>query len=120
MVTLPEKYPELLTSVAYSVDALLVKLGFPQETAGAIAFEVAEQARFDLGGGPSRYVSKGRDFTNILRNEEIWERFKGNNYVELGQDFKLCEMRIRQIVEEMRKKDSSKRQGQLDLEGGED
>ena len=86
-----------------SVETRLRVNGVAEGDAQQIAVECGEDVRAEWGGIGSLYIPKGaaRKFRN--RNAEIWARFTGNNYAELGRRYGLTEMRIRQIIAGIRR-----------------
>ena len=62
-------------------------------------------------GGMNMYLPRMRHD----RDHEIWNRFDGTNYSELARMFGMSDMRVRQIVTDMRRKFAAKYQGSLDL-----
>ncbi|TAG43988.1 MAG: hypothetical protein EAZ30_17625 [Betaproteobacteria bacterium] len=66
-------------------------------------------------GGNALYLNKGISYRASLRDRDMFERFTGRNYDELGKQHHISPMRVRQIMRAMRASETSRRQGNLDL-----
>lgn len=51
-----------------------------------------------LYGGCSLYIPNEKSIIKPIRNRVIKENFNGNNYKELAYQFKISEMQIRNVV----------------------
>ena len=49
-------------------------------------------------GGSSLYIPNENSILKPLRNRLIKENFKGNNYKQLAKEFKISEMQVRNII----------------------
>lgn len=52
-------------------------------------------------GGSSLYIPNENSVLKPIRNRLIKEHFNGNNYKQLAKEFKISEMQVRNIVNEM-------------------
>lgn len=68
-------------------------------------------------GGSSVYLPKGDWHQFAPRDQEIYAKFRGHNLSQLAREYKLSEMRIRQIVDARRAADILARQGKIDFGG---
>ncbi|MBS0508061.1 MAG: hypothetical protein JSR53_11830 [Proteobacteria bacterium] len=64
-------------------------------------------------GGSSFYIAKGVAVHLTARDREMCARFRGNNYAALAREYRLTEMRVRQIVGAWQQEQFLRRQGQL-------
>lgn len=111
----PDGYPDTLEQMGQVVGRTLMrKGGMKAERAQEAAFAVVEAIRHEFGGSPI-YINKGTSFDLQPRDEEIWRKFNGHNYTELAREYKLTEVRVREIVNIARARDTATRQGQLPL-----
>lgn len=97
VMQIPATYPELLADVAQQVYADLVKDGIKPAQAAKSTWKAIEHARVNIGG-ISEYIPKGLLYELSVRDREIFEKFKGNNFEELCREYGVSTMRIRQIV----------------------
>ena len=63
-------------------------------------------------GGMNMYLPRMR----YDRDHEIWNQFNGTNISELARTFGMTEMRVRQIITDMRHKFAAKYQGRFDFD----
>ena len=49
-------------------------------------------------GGSSLYIPNENSILKPLRNRLIKENFNGNNYKQLAKEFKISEMQVRNII----------------------
>ncbi len=116
---LDPEYPERLREVA---ERLYLQLAEEEDVAAllnpprlaALALAQTERLSTELGGG-NFYMHKGTNFRLSRKYRLIWDAFTGSNYAELARKFSLSEMRIRQIIEEIREQEIKARQGVLDV-----
>lgn len=114
---LDDKYPEIPGILARIADEILTGAGgLPPEKAGILAMQIAEAARHEFGGS-NPYWPKGNNWKLSGRDRELWDRFNGHNYFQLSKETGLCEMRIRQIIERIRREERATRQGRMDGPG---
>lgn len=72
-------------------------------------------------GGRALYLAKGVAVRLSVRDRQMCERFRGNNYRELAAEFGLTEMRVRQIVDAwQRSRYLARQQGLPGLQDGDD
>jgi Mor family transcriptional regulator len=110
---LPENYPEKLVEFYdYVLDELKA---LNQRTDESIAFCVAEVLRKNFSGVPL-YFPKGYLYGISLRDQEIYEKFKGKNYDQLAAEYGLTSVQIRTIVKHVGKAEQAKRQQELPFE----
>lgn len=111
-------YPERLREVAVYLylqlieEPELVTLGLPR--LASLALAQTERLSCEIGGG-NFYMHKGQSYRLSLRDRKIWSDFNGTNYINLAKKYNLSEMRIRQILDEIRRQEIERRQGVLDV-----
>lgn len=95
---------DLLITLARDAIARRLKIwGVPDTDANQIAVEASEDIRKAFGGG-HHYIPKNAHGRMAERNRRIFDEFKkGRSYEELSKEFDLTEMRIRQVVEIVRR-----------------
>jgi len=67
-------------------------------------------------GGMQIYLPTGDKLHIALRDQQIWAEFNGRNQKILARKFKLCEVRIYQILKEQQSLHRAKQQYSLPLE----
>lgn len=98
-----EKNDLLITLARDAIARRLQVWGVPDTDARQIAVEASEDVRKAFGGG-HHYVPKNAHGRWAERNRRIYDEFKdGASYADLAQKNDLTEMRIRQIVEVVRR-----------------
>lgn len=108
---LDDDYPLALALIAKAAyDELRKRTELGHAAASEVALAISEQARVNLGGGAHVYIPKGQEWVLSRRDREIWDKFRGDNYLALAKEYDLTEMRIRQIVERCRAADQKRRQ----------
>lgn len=111
-----DDYPLVLALIATAAyDQLRARTKLDHAEASELAFSISEQARVTLGGGAHYYIPKGQQWLLSKRDREIWDKFRGNNYQALAQEYDLTEMRIRQIIERCRQAEMKSLQSGLDF-----
>lgn len=113
---LDEKYPEVPATLARLADEILTAAGLPPDRSSMLAMQIAESARYEFGGD-APYWPKSNNWKLAKRDQELWDRFTGDNYAQLAKETGLCQMRIRQIIERIRRAEKASRQGKLEGEG---
>lgn len=112
-------YPEILREMVETIfDALKTFPEFQQENetrCAQLAFEITEQLRRQFSGSQF-YFPKGNSYVVNMRAQEIYDDFTGNNHAELVRKYGLSEVRIRQIIEQVKKIRFEQSQGRLNLE----
>ena len=111
-VKFPDGYPDLLEQMGHVVERRLANHGVPANEIQELTMAIMEEIRFEVGGH-GQYIPKGHLFELSLRDEEIYNQFKGNNYYELARKYGLTEMQIRTITKRGRLRDLERRQGSL-------
>lgn len=110
---LDDDYPEILAAAANAAYAWLTEhLHLEHQPAAEAAFAIAEAIRTDVGGA-YEYIPKGQAWLLSRRDREIYAKFRGDNYRQLAREYRLSEMRVRQIVERCRSEDIQSRQSSL-------
>lgn len=110
-----DSYPEVLADIARTIHHRLmldprIKLEHP--IAAEVALEVAEHVRKNIGG-VATYIPRGMSYELTLRDRQMWQDFKGDNYAELARKYDMTEMRVRQIIAQALKADRAARQQSL-------
>lgn len=67
----------------------------------------------EMGGRGGLYIAKGLIAQLSVRDHEMCDKFRGNNYRELAHEYGLTEMRVRQIVDAWQRQRFAARQGTL-------
>jgi len=110
-----DDYPELLREIATEVFLQLSEReatkALGEDEIARIGFLVAEHVRQVLGG-TTFYLPRGEQYERSTRDQEIFNKFRGD-YRVLAQEYKMSEMRIRQIVDRCRRAEQKRRQGDL-------
>ena len=114
VMTFPDGYPDLLEQMGQILGRKLLDLGLPLAIANAKAFEMTEAIREAIGG-QQQYIPKGEAYEMSIRDEAIYAKFNGTNYQDLGHEFDLTTVQIRNIVNRGRARDVAKRQQALFL-----
>jgi Mor family transcriptional regulator len=114
LMKFPEDYPEQLEHMGQIIGRELVRHGLDHQSANSKAFEILEVIRDEMGGATPFYVPKGLKYELSIREQQMWDDFKGNNYDELGRKYDLCEMQVRNVINKARIK-MQERSGQLRL-----
>lgn len=73
-----------------------LSLGHSNQESTEIASSADERIRIRLGGSETYIHAAAKS----RRNAEIFSKFKGDNYVQLAQEFGVSPRRIRQIVDD--------------------
>lgn len=98
IVDFPEGYPEMLDHIGQVIARGLVKHGTVNaDLAKALAFRLVEDIRVEVGGQQS-YIPRGLLYELSVRDEEIFDKFKGDNYSQLAHEYRLTEMQLRTII----------------------
>ena len=111
---LPENYPEDLTLIAHIVASRLARHGMAAHQAAALAFDITEALRADVGGA-NLYIPMGVKYEMSLRDAKIYSQYNGHNLRELAHEYDLSEMQMRTIIKRGRSRDLMQRQGALKL-----
>lgn len=64
-------------------------------------------------GGRALYLAKGVAMHLSIRDRELCDKFRGDNYRALAREYGLTEMRVRQIVDAWQRECFARRQGCL-------
>lgn len=102
-------YPEILQDLADKATVFLVAEGLEQQCAKEVGSKLAEHVRKEWGG-QMQYIPRGTRYQCSLRDFEIFDKFKGDNYDQLAREYDMSEMRVRQIVAAVRQEEMKKRQ----------
>jgi len=95
MLTLPERYPEVLAELARLIHAqLMPSLG---DDAGPAALDVVEAIRRGFGG-EMIYIPLGMPHERQQRNAEIARQFNGRNHAELAHQYGVSVKAIYSIL----------------------
>lgn len=97
---LDDSYPEVLADIARTVHGVLMqdpRTKLEHQLAAEVALTVAEHVRVNIGG-VATYIPRGMNYELTLRDRDIWNDFKGDNYAELARKHNVTEMRVRQII----------------------
>ncbi|MET2988261.1 transcriptional regulator [Herbaspirillum seropedicae] len=108
----PPEYPELLEQMGQIIGRKLVEHGLGREQAQSAAFEIAESIRTEIGG-VQQYIPRGLRFQLSRRDQEIFEKFNGQNYHQLAHSYHLSEMQVRNIVKRGLARERAARQASL-------
>lgn len=103
---------ETLIVMIGAVESKLKDAGIDQEQATKLAALVVDDIRHQCGG-MSIYIPKGIGLDTLLKHDQIWQDFRGNNHTELAKKYDLSEQRIYQIVRAIHAAEVKKRQPQL-------
>lgn len=116
---LDASYPEVLADIARTIHERLMddpRIRLPHPIAAEVAMSVAEHVRKNIGG-VATYIPRGMSYELTLRDREIWNDFRGDNYHELARKYDITEMRARQIIALATRADKAARQrGLFDTE----
>lgn len=78
-----------------------------------LAARIADRFHREVDGRDQTYLSRGCGFDSAQIKKRIWDEFRGHNYNELALRYRRSEMRIRQIINEMRAASTSHHQPRL-------
>lgn len=110
-----DEYPELLRTIATDLFLQLGELPSTRELGdeqlARVAFSVTEHVRRELGG-TTHYIPMGESHDLSVRDQEIFDKFRGD-YKVLAKEYEMSEMRIRQIIERCRRAENRRRQTDL-------
>lgn len=108
----PEGYPELLADLADQVAIKLVEHHIEINRAAEIGLVVAEFIRIHWGGQPI-YIPSGAPNLVNDRYMQIFEKCNGRNHRALAREYGISVVRVYQIVKQVTKEMTAKRQGGL-------
>lgn len=97
------KRHELFTHVSNQVAKEALDFGLPEETASQLGCNVAN-AIAELFGGQNLTFPKDYAFKISQRDAQIYHEFKGNNYHELSQKYRMTERGIRKVITRVKQK----------------
>lgn len=97
------KRHELLTHVSIKVAKEALDFGMPEETASQLGCNVAN-AIAELFGGQNFTFPKNYAFKISQRDAQIYHEFKGNNYSQLSQKYRMTERGIRKVIARVKQK----------------
>lgn len=102
---------DVLEGLALAIVRELEKERIDKATATLIAVSITQHMRIYLGG-QTVYFPKAAEKIRSLRDNEIFKAFDGTNYQALALQYKLSEMRIRQIIDRAVKAERSRRRAE--------
>lgn len=112
-----DKWPSRLVEI---LDHLEHQLG--SELRGTVTPELVSRiakeavlAIASVAGGRPIYLPAASHLKRALRDNRLWEGFKGNNYDELSRATGLTESQVRRIINTQQKLQVAKRQRSLNL-----
>lgn len=108
----PDGYPELLEQVGQVIFRHLRHYDVARDSAISMTFSIVEAVRTEIGG-VQQYIPRGLSYELSQRDQEIWNKFTGDNYDKLAREYQLTEMQVRNIVKRARARDTATRQGSL-------
>ena len=94
------KFPEVLDDIFHAVKACIKKTIDKEISPAAIDY-IAENVAQQIcqhWGGMSVYIPKGLQFQTNNRNIEIFNKFTGNNHIELAREYGLSVQQIYSII----------------------
>jgi Mor family transcriptional regulator len=109
----PSRLVEILDHLEHQLGAELRGTVAP-ETITRIARE-AVLAIASVAGGRPIYLPAASHLRRALRDERLWEGFRGNNYDELCRTTGLTESQVRRIINTQQKVQVARRQRSLKL-----
>lgn len=112
MMPFPDGYPELLEQIGQVIFRRLRRYDVAHESAIDMTFSLVEDIRTEIGG-VQQYIPRGLSFELSQRDQEIWQKFTGDNYDTLAHEYRLTEMQVRNIIKRARQRDTATRQGSL-------
>lgn len=92
-------------------DLLPVNDDEAREVGRQIALRIAEEY-----GSTQFYLAKGVAYRLDARDQEIFDKFNGRNYLELSREFKVSDRHIRRVINRARAIATARNQG--DMFGG--
>jgi Mor family transcriptional regulator len=105
-------YPALLADLARELTAHLVKEGIDELTARANGPRLSQYIRRHWGG-QSIYIPRGVAYVSDERARRMFEKFRGNNHVQLAREFGVSVIWVYKTVARQRAKVIEKVQGKL-------
>lgn len=110
---LPDGLPEGAYLIHEAVRAGLVEtLGLAPDAADQAAYDVLRRVLEDCGG-EYFYVPKDIRLAAHRRDVEIWDKFRGDNHMQLAREYGLTKQYIYRIIARMREANIARRQGTL-------
>lgn len=95
-------YPELLEELGAHLGEALIRAGMGPERAAEVAFGCVEFVRKEWGGR-TIYVPQAEGVDLDARNQEIYQRYLQHWPIpKLAKEYDRSEMRIRQILHQVR------------------
>ncbi len=97
------QYPELLEELGGHLGEVLKAKGLEAERAAELAFDCVEYVRKEWGGR-TVYIPQAESVELAGRNQEIYQRWRFEFWQvsRLAREYDLSEMRIRQILHQVR------------------
>lgn len=109
---IPAGYPEILEMIVLAVARRLEKNGLARAASLDIAFQAAEEVRFQIGG-TKIYIPKGDHIESDELALSIVNEFKGNNIADLARQHNITEQWIYQILKRNREAQTKSKQSNL-------
>ncbi len=106
--------PLLVQMVDVSAQILRDEGGLPGDVAEHLAYEII-RAQADAVGGGTIYMPVADSLIRHDRDQEIWQRFTGNNTRELAREYGITVVWASAIIRRMRAADVASRQGRLSV-----
>ncbi|MFQ0994167.1 DNA-binding protein [Gilliamella sp. Choc5-1] len=97
------KRHELLTHISLSVANEAMDYGLPEDIAAHLGDSIANTIS-ELFGGQNITFPRDYRFKLNQRDLQIYDAFKGNNYAELSQKYKMTERGIRKVIDRVHKR----------------
>lgn len=103
---------ETLLVLLDSIERKLLENKVDEEQATKLATLIVDDFRHQCGG-MSVYIPKGVGLDAILKHNQIYQDFRGNNHTELAKKYGYSEQRIYQIVRAIHAAESKRIQPEL-------
>lgn len=103
---------EMLVDIAEQVEERLLALGYANDEASSMGWDVTRRLNDHWGGG-LLYICKGLHYEIERRDLEIYSRFNGDNHEWLASEYNLTVQHIYRIVKRVGAIERAKRQASL-------
>lgn len=103
---------EILVDLAEQVEERLLALGYANDEASSMGWDVVRRLN-DYWGGGLLYICKGLHYEVERRDIEIFSRFNGDNHEWLASEYDLTVQHIYRIVKRVGAAERAKRQASL-------
>jgi Mor family transcriptional regulator len=108
----PPGYPELLEHIGQIVYRDLIERGVHPKIAEVLALQVGDSICAEVGG-TQIYIPRAISYRLSLRDAEIFNEFRGDNYAQLARKHNLSEMQVRNIINRCIEEERRRRQQDL-------